>query len=80
MQRMHPNAAHRYQVLEYLYERRAESPWQAWQSGADIAQALGDSAFSLAVLNELGYLAHAGGRYRINAAGILAYEAACTAE
>lgn len=72
---MHPNAAHRHQVLEILYHALAKCPSAAWVNVEEL-DFLGEIEFALTSLLMLGQAEQSRLNWRITGAGMLAYEAA----
>ena len=74
---MHPNAMHRHQVLELLYQELQKNPKRGWLNEFAMKK-LGDIEFALKCLQKLGHVKQDGCNTEITGAGILAYEAACS--
>lgn len=74
---MHPNAMHRHQVLELLYQELQRNPKRGWVNEV-VLKKLGDIEFALSCLQKLGHVKQDGFNVEITGAGILAYEAACS--
>lgn len=74
---MHPNAMHRHQVLELLYQELQRNPKRGWVNET-VLKKLGDIEFALSCLRKLGHVKQDGFNTEITGAGILAYEEACS--
>ncbi len=72
---MHRNAMQRLQILEILYRAFERKPGAPWVNEREIKK-LGDMAFALAALLELGHARADGPNYKITGSGILAFESA----
>jgi hypothetical protein len=76
---MNENAKQRQHILEVLYQARQAQAGilqkDGWTPEADLKHAVGDTAFGLSVLVELGHVQRDGYRLRITGQGVLACEA-----
>lgn len=73
---MNAHQQQRLALLKVLYAAREAQPDQGWVAVSDLKDAVGDTAFALAYLEERGHIARSGYRCRILASGIDAVEAA----
>ena len=71
---MHPNHAHRLQILELLYQQLELRPKRPWCHVRSLKQ-LGECEFSLVALEKLKQVERNGNNYQITGRGIEMHEA-----
>ncbi len=71
----HGQRAKRKEVLALLYTERMQYPNAGWMALCDFCDALGEYAFAISVLEEVGHIKRHNFHYRITGSGVLAHEA-----